>query len=137
MDLVEVGVDQDPPVCRIMNYGRFMYHKSKKEKETKRNAKSLNKVRSVRLTPQISNNDLTSKANVVRSLLNEGAKVRVEVLLKGRQKGNPPETVINVLKSVFNQVSDKARLEVPPRMETRGIYILLAPIVNQSANEEK
>ena len=127
LDLVEVGPGQVPPVCRIMNFGRFRYMQSKREKEHKRATKSVNRVGIVRLTPQISDNDLASKSKVIKNMLAKGSKVRVEVVLKGRQKGRP-ESVKEVMRSVVEEMNEIGRLDAPPRIEGRGVSMTLTPI---------
>ncbi len=127
LDLVEIGPDQDPPVCRIMDYGRFKYEQSKKEKEAKRVSRAITQQRQVRLTPYISPNDLESKTRIVKSLLEEGARVHVFVLLRGRQRARP-DIASNVLRKVAEKVKDIARLEQKPQIDSRTVSIMLIPL---------
>ena len=126
LDLVEVGPNQNPPVCRILDYGRFRYMQSKKEKEARRASKGASQQREVRMSPVISENDIQSKIRIVKGLLEEGAKVRVAVTFRGRQQTHP-EIAMRVLRKVAEGVKDFAKLERAPTMEARSLSIMLAP----------
>ena len=127
LDLVEVAPNQSPPVCRLLDYGRFKFIQAKKAKEARRASRGTNQQREVRLRPRISDNDIQSKIRTVKGLLAEGAKVRVAVLLRGRENTHP-EVAMKVLRRVAEGVASEARLERPPTREARSISIVLAPV---------
>ena len=130
LDLVEVGPNQNPPVCRLLDYGRFKFKQSKKQRDARRLSRIASKQKEVRLSPVMSDNDIETKINVTKSLLSEGAKVRVFVRFRGRQRAHP-EIAMKVLRKVAEGVSSVAKLEKPPGMEGRVLSILLAPSPQQ------
>lgn len=136
LDLVEVGPNQSPPVCRILDYGRFKYIQSKKEKEARKASKGSTQQREVRMSPVISDNDVQQRIKVVRKLLDEGAKVRVAVVFRGRQQTHP-EIAMRVLRNVAEGVKDVAKLERAPTMESRALAIILSPAVQSGPSKDK
>ena len=126
LDLVEVAPNQSPPVCRLLDYGRFKFIQSKKAKEARKSARGASQMREVRLFPRTSENDIQSKIKVVRRLLQEGDKVRVTVRFRGREQTHP-EIGMKVLRRVAEGVAQDAKLERPPTMEARSLSIILAP----------
>jgi len=126
LDLVEVGPNQNPPVCRLLDYGRFKFIQSKKQREARMVSRSASKQKDVRLSPVMSDNDIDTKINMTKKLLAEGAKVRVFVRFRGRQRAHP-EIAMQVLRKVAEGVASVAKLEKPPGMEGRVLSILLAP----------
>jgi translation initiation factor IF-3 len=135
LDLVEVGPNQNPPVCRLLDYGRFRYMQSKKEKEARKASRTASQQREVRMSPVISENDIQSKIRVVKGLLEEGAKVRVAVTFRGRQQSHP-EIAMRVLRKVAEGVKDQAKLERAPTMEGRALSIMLAPDKTQQQQQQ-
>ena len=136
LDLVEVGPNQSPPVCRILDYGRFKYIQGKKQREARKVSRSASKQKEVRLSPVMSDNDIETKIKMTKNLLSEGAKVRVFVRFRGRQRAHP-EIAMKVLRKVAEGVSTVAKLEKPPGMEGRVLSILLAPSSQQSQQKER
>ena len=126
LDLVEVSPNQNPPVCKILDYGRFKFVQAKKAKEARR-SQIRTVQREVRLTPGIGEHDIDAKIRKVRGLLREGAKVKVLVRLRGRQNLHP-DIAIKVLRRVAEAVATDAKLERAPAMETRALSIILAPV---------
>ncbi len=135
LDLVEVGPNQNPPVCRLLDYGRFRYRQSKKDKEARKAARGASQQREVRMSPGISENDINSKIRTVKGLLDEGAKVRVAVTFRGRQQAHP-EIAMRVLRKVAEGVKDFAKLERAPTMEGRALAIMLAPDKTQQQSQQ-
>ena len=131
LDLVEVGPNQSPPVCRILDYGRFKYIQGKKQREARKVSRSASKQKEVRLSPVMSDNDIETKIRMTKNLLSEGAKVRVFVRFRGRQRAHP-EIAMKVLRKVAEGVATVAKLEKPPGMEGRVLSILLAPSSQQN-----
>ena len=136
LDLVEVGPNQSPPVCRILDYGRFKYIQGKKQREARKVSRSASKQKEVRLSPVMSDNDIETKINMTKNLLSEGAKVRVFVRFRGRQRAHP-EIAMKVLRKVAEGVATVAKLEKPPGMEGRVLSILLAPSSQQNQQRER
>ena len=136
LDLVEVGPNQSPPVCRILDYGRFKYIQGKKQREARKVSRSASKQKEVRLSPVMSDNDIQTKIKMTKNLLSEGAKVRVFVRFRGRQRAHP-EIAMKVLRKVAEGVATVAKLEKPPGMEGRVLSILLAPSSQQSQQRER
>ncbi len=136
LDLVEVGPNQSPPVCRILDYGRFKYIQGKKQREARKVSRSASKQKEVRLSPVMSDNDIGTKIRMTKNLLSEGAKVRVFVRFRGRQRAHP-EIAMKVLRKVAEGVATVAKLEKPPGMEGRVLSILLAPSSQQNQQKER
>jgi len=138
LDLVEVGPNQTPPVCRLLDYGRFKFIQGKKQREARKVSRSASKQKEVRLSPVMSDNDIETKIKMTKHLLEEGAKVRVFVRFRGRQFAHP-EIAMKVLRKVAEGVATVAKLEKPPGMEGRVLSILLAPspIAKERIRQEK
>ena len=136
LDLVEVGPNQSPPVCRILDYGRFKYIQGKKQREARKVSRSASKQKEVRLSPVMSDNDIETKIKMTKNLLSEGAKVRVFVRFRGRQRAHP-EIAMKVLRKVAEGVATVAKLEKPPGMEGRVLSILLAPSSQKNQQRDR
>ena len=128
LDLVEVAPSAKPPVCRIMDYGRFRYEINRKERNARKvqKSKSNTEIREVRLKTRISANDRTSMSNQVKRLLSEGAKVKVSVMFRGREITHP-EVGMEVLKLVAKDLGEDALVEKPPAFEGRFLTMVLVP----------
>ncbi len=126
VDLVEVSPNASPPVCRLLDYGRFRYTQTKRDREARKSQKT-NVVREVRFRPRIAEHDRISKIRRIQELLGEGAKVKVSVMFRGREITHP-ELGVNLLRGVAEQLKEEAKLETPPLMEGRRLNIILAPM---------
>ncbi len=126
VDLVEVSPTASPPVCRLLDYGRFRYTQTKRDREARKSQKT-NVVREVRFRPRIAEHDRISKIRRIQELLGEGAKVKVSVMFRGREITHP-ELGVNLLRGVAEQLKEEAKLETPPLMEGRRMNIILAPM---------
>ena len=126
LDLVEVGPDQNPPVVRMMDYGKFKFDQSKRAKEARKASKATSELKKVRLTPKIADNDIQQKTKRVLQFLQDGAKVQVFVRFRGREQAHP-EIAMDVLRRVAKGVAEYARLEQKPMMEGRMLSMMLAP----------
>lgn len=137
LDLVEVAPNQSPPVCKLLDYGRFKFVQAKKAREA-RKSQVRNVQREVRMRPKIGDHDIQAKVRKVKSLLGEGAKVKVTVMLRGRENTHP-EIAVRVLRRVAEAVASEAKLEKPPTVEQRSLSIVLAPgsqpIVNTASGD--
>lgn len=131
LDLVEVAPNQKPPVCRILDYGKFKFIQNKKEKESRKATRSLSKQKEVRLSPVMSENDILTKIRKVNSFILDGAKVRVFVRFRGRQRAHP-EIAMKVLRRVAESTSEIAKLEKAPTMDGRVLSVMLVPDINKN-----
>ena len=125
LDLVEVAPNATPPVCRILDYGKLRYLSSKKEREAKKSQRNT-ALREVRFRPNIGGHDFSSKVRKVKELIDDGSKVKVAVVFRGREVTHS-EIGVSLLKRVADELEDDARLEKPPGMEGRAMSIVLAP----------
>ncbi|EJY54594.1 translation initiation factor 3 (bIF-3) [Alicyclobacillus sacchari] len=125
LDLVNVAPNAKPPVCRIMDYGKFKYEQSKKEKESRKNQKVV-LLKEVRMTPNIDEHDLNVKLKNVIKFLKEGSKVKVSVRFRGREithQNLGQELLLRLAKSAEEQ----AIVERMPKLEGRHMVMILAP----------
>ncbi len=125
VDLVEVAPNSDPPVCRLLDYGKLRYLTSKKERESKKGQKS-NDLREVRFRPNIGTHDLESKTRTVRELISDGSKVKLTVRFRGREAAHQ-QLGLAVLKRVADELKDEVRLEKAPALEGRALSMILIP----------
>ena len=125
LDLVEVASTAVPPVCRLLDYGKYKYEQTKKEREARKSHKAA-LVREVRLRPRIDEHDLESKIRLMERLLAEGDKVKVTVFFRGREVTRP-ELGRKVLQGVLNRLKDKAVVDQPLAIEERKLSLFFAP----------
>jgi translation initiation factor IF-3 len=125
LDLVEVAPNADPPVCRIMDFGKFMYDRMKKEREA-RKAQVKIEVKEIRLRPKTTDHHRGFKVRDARRWLENGMKVKVRVHFRGREIAYP-EIALNDLKEIAEELSDIAEVEQAPNMEGRSMLMILAP----------
>jgi translation initiation factor IF-3 len=125
LDLVEVSPNADPPVCRIMDYGKFLYDRAKRERKARKAQKNV-EVKEIRLSPKIGEHDIDFRLRDAQRWLQEGLKVRVRVRFRGREI-TYPEIGRNMLQQVAERLSDVATVENPPRMEGRTMLMVLSP----------
>ncbi len=125
MDLVEVSPNADPPVCRVLDYGKFLYEKSKKDKEARKSQSKI-EIKEIRLRPKTSDHHRGFKVRSARGWLNEGKKVRVRIRFRGREI-TYPELALEDLKQIAEELSDIATIEQAPNMEGRTMFMMLAP----------
>ncbi len=125
LDLVEVAPNSVPPVCRLLDYGKFRYLQSTKEREMRKTQKT-NTLREVRFRPRIGKHDMEAKGRLVHKLLDQGNKVKVSVMHRGREMDHP-EIAVKLLKQVHEAIKEEAKLEQAPNMEGRFMSIILAP----------
>ena len=135
VDLVEVAPNSDPPVCRLLDYGKLRYLSSKKERESKKGQKSTD-LREVRFRPNIGSHDLESKTRKVKELILDGSKVKLTVRFRGREAAHQ-QLGLSVLKRVADELRDEVRLEKAPVMEGRALSMILIPAVQRAERVEK
>jgi translation initiation factor IF-3 len=125
LDLVEVAPNSEPPVCRLLDYGKFRYLQTTKERELRKGQKT-NSMREVRFRPRIGRHDIEAKERLVQKLLGQGSKVKVSVMFRGREMEHP-ELAMRLLKGVVETLRENSKLEQAPSMEGRMMSIVLAP----------
>jgi translation initiation factor IF-3 len=118
-DLVEIAPNASPPVCRIMDYGKFKYQQSKKEKESKKKQHVIH-IKEIRLRPTIDEHDIDFKMKQARKFIESGNHLRIRILFRGRQIVHP-ELGQAILKRVEKELEDIARIEKSPIKEGRSL----------------
>lgn len=125
LDLVEIVPGSTPPVCKVMNYGKFRYDQSKREKENKKAAHQI-KVKEVKLKPNIDAHDLETKTRHAREFLTSGNKVKITCTFRGREMMHP-EIGDKIVREMCRQLEDVSMAESPPKMMGRMLLVVLAP----------
>lgn len=125
LDLVEVAPGAEPPVCRVMDFGKFLYERTKKERDA-RKAQTKIEVKEIRLRPKTNIYHQGFKVRDARRWLEEGMKVRVRVRFRGREI-DYVDLALNDLKRVAEELADVSTIEMPPAMEGRSVLMILAP----------
>jgi len=126
LDLVEVSPNATPPVCRIMDYGKFIYERAKKEREAKK-AQTKIEMKEIRLRPKTNAAHRGFKVEDARGWLEKGNKVRVTIKFRGREM-DYPEIALQDLKEIAETLSDVSTVEQAPQMEGRTMLVVLAPV---------
>jgi translation initiation factor IF-3 len=134
LDLVEVATTATPPVCKILDYGKFRYEQIKKEKKVRSGQRS-GLLKEIRVRPQVKDHDLDIKVNRAKKFILEGDKVKVFVVFRGRQMVHP-ELGIRVLKKVADDLKGIAQLDGQPVHEGRIMTLILSPSAKQVALKE-
>ncbi len=135
LDLVEVAATADPPVCRLLDYGKYKYEQGKKERGARKSQK-VSLLREVRMRPKIGDHDFQAKARKVRQLLGEGDKVKVTILFRGREITHP-ELGHKLLQRMADTVGEISSMERQPAMEGRRMNIILTLGAAQKAKTKE
>lgn len=135
LDLVEVAPTAVPPVCRIMDYGKFRYEQTKKEREARKHQKQA-ELKEVRLKPKTDDHDLEVKAKQARRFLLAGDKVKFIVRFRGREMAHP-DIGREMLEQMAEELRDVGSIEQRPLMEGRALSLLLAPSAKAKAQRER
>ena len=125
LDLVEVSPNAVPPVCRAMNFGKFLYEKAKKEREARKQQTKI-EIKEIRLRPKTADHHRSFKVRDARRWLQSGMKVKVRIRFKGREI-HYPEIAQTELKEIAQELSDVGFVEQAPGMEGRTLLMVLAP----------
>jgi translation initiation factor IF-3 len=125
LDLVEVSPNADPPVTRVLDYGKFMYRQAKREREARKAQKQV-EVKEIRLRPKTTDHHISFKVRDARRWLKDGMKVKVRVRFRGREISYP-EIAREQLNDIAEELSDVAIIEQKPNMEGRTMLMVLAP----------
>ena len=126
LDLVEVAPNANPPVCRIMNYGRYKYEQEQRRKESRKKATNV-VVKEMKFRPKIDEHDYVTKMKHVERFLAEGSKVKLTIMFRGREVFHP-ELGLRILERVAEQVNEIAIVESAPRQDGRNMTMVLHPI---------
>ena len=125
MDLVMISPNAKPPVCKIMDYGKFVYEQSKQEKEAKKKQKVVD-VKEVRVSPKIEEHDIMIKATNARKFLLDGNKVKITVRFRGRE-ADYSHVGDKILANFAEKLSEVSSIEKPAKLEGRNMIMILAP----------
>lgn len=126
LDLVEIGPKANPPVAKILDFGQFKYDSKKKDREQKKQSKT-GLIKGIRLTPRIGKHDLEFRRNKAKSFLAEGYKVKIEMILRGREKAHF-DLAEEKLKNFIDFLSEEAKIEQQPKRQGARLTALISPI---------
>lgn len=126
LDLVEVAPNANPPVCRVMDFGKFLYERTKKEREARKSQTKV-EVKEIRLRPKTNEHHRSFKTRDARRWLDSGMKVKVTIRFRGREI-TYPEIALQDLKEIAKELEDVAAVEQMPNMEGRVMTMLLSPV---------
>jgi len=125
LDLVEISPNADPPVVKILDYGKFKYEQQKKKNEAKKKQKVI-EIKEIKVRPNIDENDYQVKLRAMKMFIEEGDKVKVTLRFRGREMAHP-ELGMKLLNKVQADFDEIAKVEYAPRMEGRQMIMILAP----------
>jgi translation initiation factor IF-3 len=135
LDLVEVAPTAVPPVCRLLDYGKYKYEQAKKERELRKSQK-VSLLREVRLRPKIDDHDFEAKVRMVKKLLGEGDRVKVTVRFRGREITHP-EIGWKLIQRMTESLQGAAAIARQPVMEERNMNVILLPLAQKAKTEAK
>ncbi len=124
LDLMEVAPNSDPPVCKILNYGKLKYEEKKKLQNSKKKQHVI-KVKEIRFRPRIGDHDLMTKVNMGRKFLNEGFKLKITLMFRGRELSRV-DLGVDVMNRVLEKLSDVAEIEKDNPLEGRRMSVILS-----------
>ena len=124
-DIVEVAPQVAPPVCRLIDYGKFKYEQTKKERDARKKQKSVN-IREVQLRPKIGDHDIEFKTKTIRKLIGEGDKVKVSMIFRGREITHP-ELGKDLLDRLAKDLGEEVVVERTPTMDGKRMIMILSP----------
>lgn len=125
LDLVEVSPNANPPVCKIMDYGRYKYQQTKKQQEAKKKQSTF-QVKEIKVRPKTSDHDLSTKIGHMKRFLEKKDKVKVTVMFRGREIALSKKG-LELLERIAEETSDMAAIEQEPKFEGRTLMMVLAP----------
>ncbi len=134
LDLVEIAPNAEPPVCRIMDYGKFKYDQAIKAKQARKNQSKI-EIKEMKFRPKIDVGDYDTKKKHILRFLNAGNKVKITIMFRGREMAHP-ELGLSILERLSDDLIDVAVIENQPKMEGRNMHMLIAPI-NTAAKKKK
>ena len=125
LDLVKIAPQATPPVCKIIDYGKYRFEQAKREKEAKKNQRVV-EIKEIRLSLNIDTHDFETKRNHAIRFLNDGNKVKVSIRFRGREMGHP-ELGAAIMKRFAESLADTANVDKPAKLEGRNMLMFLAP----------
>jgi translation initiation factor IF-3 len=128
---VEVAPNANPPVCKIMDFGKYKYEQDVRRKESRRKTSNV-VIKEMKFRPKIDEHDYTTKTKHVERFLNEGSKVKITIMFRGREMAHP-ELGKRILDRIAEQVKDVGNVEAAPRVDGRNMLMVLAPVKKQEA----
>ena len=128
LDLVKIAPGSNPPVCKIMDYGKYRFEQGKREKEQKKNQKVI-EIKEIRLSATIDQHDMEVKAKACTKFVSDGNKVKVSIRFKGRQAKHG-DIGLDVMNAFYEIVKDSAAVDRPAKQEGRNMFMILAPKAN-------
>jgi len=137
-DLVEIAPNAEPPVCKVMDYGKFKYQQAMKAKAARKNQSKV-EVKEMKFRPKIDVGDYETKKGHVLRFLKKGARVKITIMFRGREMSHP-EQGLSILERLADDLKDVAVIENQPKMEGRNMHMLIAPLpttVKKNKKDEK
>ena len=126
LDLVEIAPNAEPPVCKVMDYGKFKYQQAMKAKAARKNQSKV-EVKEMKFRPKIDVGDYETKKGHVLRFLKKGARVKITIMFRGREMAHP-ELGLTILERLADDLKDEAVIENQPKMEGRNMHMLIAPL---------
>ncbi len=126
---MEVAPNANPPVCKIMDFGKYKYEQDVRRKESRRKTSNV-VIKEMKFRPKIDEHDYTTKTKHVERFLNEGSKVKITIMFRGREMAHP-ELGKRILDRIAEQVKDVGNVEAAPRVDGRNMLMVLAPVKKQ------
>ncbi|MCL2333112.1 MAG: translation initiation factor IF-3 [Actinomycetia bacterium] len=130
-DLVEIAPEAQPPVCRIMDYSKYKYEQSVKEKQARKKQQRV-EIKEMKFRPKVDTHDYETKKRHILRFLEAGAKVKVTIMFRGRETSHP-EQGLNILMKLAEELQDLANVENQPKLEGRNMHMLIAPLPKSKA----
>jgi len=124
-DLVEIAPNADPPVCKIMDFGKFRYEQSMKAKAARKHQQKI-EIKEMKFRPKVDTHDYNTKKRHILRFLDAGAKVKVTIMFRGREMAHP-ELGLNILVRLSEELEELATIETQPKLEGRNMHMLIAP----------
>ena len=134
LDLVEIAPNAQPPVCRIMDYGKYKYDQAIKAKQARKNQSKI-ETKEMKFRPKIDVGDYTTKKKHVVRFLEDGCKVKITIMFRGREMAHP-EIGLSILERLADDLKDIAVIEQQPKMEGRNMHMLIAPLPGTAKKKE-
>jgi translation initiation factor IF-3 len=125
LDLVEIAPTANPPVCRIMDYGKFKFDEAQKAKESRRKTQNVG-VKEMKYRPKIGDQDFSTKTRLVEKFLGEGHKVKITIMFRGRENAHP-ELGKKILDRIVERIGEGAKVEATPKLDGRNMTMVLGP----------
>jgi len=134
MDLVEIAANATPPVCRIMDYGKYKYDRAIKQKQARKKQTKI-ETKEMKFRPKIDVGDYTTKKKHVIRFLESGSKVKITIMFRGREMAHPDQG-LSILERLADDLKDVAVIESQPKMEGRNMHMLIAPLPSTVKKKE-